>query len=659
MSSPQRRSPAVILHGNVAPHAGDDARENGDDAVSAVEVDRESSQGDPYENTDVDSSSSERLSGDTTDPHGHLLGQDGCNRRIRRGHSPAPLQLSTSRDRRPSFAEEDEASVANAVGSNEDHQDDEKAVSWRSLPKKSQLAILTIARLSEPLTQTSLQAYLFYQLKSFDPQLPDSAISARAGLLQGCFTAAQFVTAMIWGRLADTHFMGRKRVLVIGLFGTCITCVGFGFSRSFVAAAIFRTLGGALNSNIGVMRTMIAELIVEKKYQSRAFLLQPMCFNIGVVIGPILGGLLADPLGSYPGLFGPGSFFGGQQGVWWMQKWPYALPNVISAIFILISTLAVFLGLDETHETAKYRSDWGRKAGKAIWRYFKYGRSSHNYHPIDGTYNVETAAESIDLERSVQGSAPATPSSVRPPRRKRTPFRQIWTRNVVLTLLTHFVLAMHLSAFNALTFVFLPTPRAPEGSRRGFFHFGGGLGMPSSKVGFATAIIGLLGLPLQIFVYPRVHFRLGLLKSLRSFVPFSPLAYILVPFLTLVPNRAYLVWPALAAVFSLQVISRTFALPAGIILVNNSVSDPSVLGTLHGVAQSLVSGARTLGPVIGGWGLGMGLKYNIVGAVWWALAVLALLGWGLTWTIFEGRGVEKKNLEQNHASENSERRTRG
>lgn len=178
--------------------------------------------------------------------------------------------------------------------------------------------------------------------------------------------------------------------------------------------------------------------------------------------------------------------------------------------------------------------------------------------------------------------------------------------------------------------------------------------MPSSKVGFATAIIGLFGLPLQIFVYPRVHFHLGTLKSLRAFIPFSALANFLVPFLALVPNRPYLVWPALAAVFSVQVISRTFSLPAAIILVNNSVTDPSVLGTVHGVAQSVTSAARTLGPVVGGWGLGLALKYNIVGAVWWALAVLVLLGWGVSWTIFEDSGLEKKSLEQSHESEGSE-----
>lgn len=142
----------------------------------------------------------------------------------------------------------------------------EKPVTWRSLPKKGQLAILTFARLSEPLTQTSLQAYLFYQLKSFDPSLPDSTISAQAGLLQGTFTAAQFVTAVWWGRLADAEWMGRKRVLLISLLGTCISTLGYGFSRSFVTAAIFRTLGGILNSNIGVMRTMIAEIVEEKRY---------------------------------------------------------------------------------------------------------------------------------------------------------------------------------------------------------------------------------------------------------------------------------------------------------------------------------------------------------------------------------------------------------
>lgn len=131
-----------------------------------------------------------------------------------------------------------------------------KTATWKSLPRKGQLALLTISRLAEPLTQTSLQSYMFYQLKSFDMSQTDSQISVQAGMLAAAFTAAQFVTAIPWGRAADSELFGRKRVLIIGLMGTMISAVGFGFSRSFYAAMFFRTLGGALNGNVGVLRTV-------------------------------------------------------------------------------------------------------------------------------------------------------------------------------------------------------------------------------------------------------------------------------------------------------------------------------------------------------------------------------------------------------------------
>lgn len=224
--------------------------------------------------------------------------------------------------------------------------------------------------------------------------------------------------------------------------------------------------------------------------------------------------------------------------------------------------------------------------------------------------------------------------------RKRPGFRQVWTRNLILVLIINFLLGFHTSAFNSMTFTFLPTPRAPM-REQGWFHFGGGLGLDSSQVGLATAIIGVIGLPLQIFVYPYVQSRLGTLKAFRVFLPFSPVAYALLPFVVILPRIAYLVWPSFAIIVFLQVVSRTFALPAGIILINNCISNPLILGTVHGVAQSITSAARTLGPMVGGWGLGLGLKYNIVGAVWWGLAAEALLDWVLLWTVYEGNGIEQ------------------
>jgi hypothetical protein len=162
-------------------------------------------------------------------------------------------------------------------------------VSWVSLPRKDQLIVLMLARLSEPLTQTSLGSYLYYQLQSFDPSLPESTISYQAGIIGAAFPATQFVTAMLWGRFSDSEYGGRKRTIYFGLVGTMLSIIGFGFSSSFAMAVAFRCLGGILNGNVGVMRTMISEIVKKKKYQSRAFLLLPMTFNTGVIIGPILG----------------------------------------------------------------------------------------------------------------------------------------------------------------------------------------------------------------------------------------------------------------------------------------------------------------------------------------------------------------------------------
>lgn len=217
-----------------------------------------------------------------------------------------------------------------------------EAVAWKDLPHKQQLIVIVLTRLSEPLVQTSLQSYMFYQLKFFDPSLSDAVIASQAGILHASFTAAQLFTAMLWGRIADSSRFGRKKVVLIGLFGTTVSCVGFGLSTSFWQALLFRILGGITNGNVGVLRTMISELVREKKYQQRAFVLLPMTFNIGVIIGPILGGLLADPASSYPSVFGNVEVF---------RRLPYALPNFVSAFFLLSAATSAFLCLEEVSDT--------------------------------------------------------------------------------------------------------------------------------------------------------------------------------------------------------------------------------------------------------------------------------------------------------------------
>ncbi|KAK0707600.1 major facilitator superfamily domain-containing protein [Lasiosphaeris hirsuta] len=498
---------------------------------------------------------------------------------------------------------------------------DATTVSWMDLPRKDQLVVLTLARLSEPLVQTSLQSYMFYQLKWFNPDLPDSVISSQAGIMHASFTAAQFLTAMMWGHLADSNRFGRKTVLLIGLTGTMVSCTGFGFSTSFWQALFFRSLGGITNGNVGVLRTMISEIVREKKYQSRAFLLLPMTFNIGVIIGPILGGLLSDPAGSYPGLFGDVEFF---------RRFPYATPNILSAFFLFSAIVGVWLCLEETLESRLGVRDRGVELGRRLWGFF-HPSSVAAYAPLpfQDTSIVVELSPVESTHGSFQSATPETPTNTKTIRRRytqRLAFRRIFTRNVIFTFIASFTLAFHIGTFNSL---WRP-------------------GTPTREVGMAMAILGVLGITLQLLVYPRLSARLGTVRSWRVFLVFFPFTYFLVPFLSLVPSSAappspkegIAVWFAIAGVLAFHVVGRTFALPAQTILVNNCTPHPSVLGTVHGIGQTVSSFARTLGPVLCGFLYGLGLSHGVIGAVWWGLSTVAIGGVMASLFVREGDGHE-------------------
>ncbi|KAI1345311.1 major facilitator superfamily domain-containing protein [Xylaria sp. FL0043] len=527
---------------------------------------------------------------------------------------------------------------------------DEKVVTWKDLPKKDQLLVITLARLSEPLTQTSLQAYMFYQLRWFDPTLPDAVISSQAGILHASFTAAQFFTAMLWGRIADSTLAGRKTVIMIGLLGTIISCLGFGFSTSFYQALFFRSIGGITNGNIGVMRTMISETIREKKYQSRAFLILPMTFNIGVIVGPILGGVLSDPANSYPGLFGNVDFF---------KRFPFATPNIVSAVFLGTALLLCWLMLEETHDSIRDQRDIGIVLGRRLKTCFRRDNTIA-YAPLHSRDTSISTVATTDYELS-----PDTPRNSgelgvkRPTTRRRytrrLPFRRIFTRNVSFTLVSHFFLAFHVGTFNSLWFVFLSTPvyNPAEPDPPGFqphlpFRFTGGLGLPPRSVGLAMAILGVIGILMQLFLYPWLSARLGTVRSWRTFLFLFPITYLILPFLSIVPSSTPppsqktgpAIWAAISGLLFVQVSARTFALPAQTILVNNCTPHPSVLGTVHGLGQSTSSLARTIGPVAGGWLYGLGLSHGLVGGVFWGMAGVAVVGVVFSFWVREGDGHE-------------------
>ncbi|OAA50308.1 Major facilitator superfamily domain, general substrate transporter [Metarhizium rileyi] len=521
-----------------------------------------------------------------------------------------------------------------AARKNQRH-DANQQVAWTDLPSKNQLAIVTFARMSEPLVQTSLRSYMFYQLRWFDKSLSDAAISRQAGILFASFTAAQLLTAILWGRLADSKRVGRKNVILIGLIGTSLSCVGYGFSTSFWQALTFRTLGGCLNGNVAVMRTI--EIITEKKFQARAFLLLPMASSIGAIVGPILGGLLSDPATSYPDLFGSVPFF---------LRYPYAAANIVSALLLLVASMAIWLGLEETLESLR-----GAPSGFGLCTGHKLARQCRKLlrRNRDAEYTPLSSAAVPMGYGAVRPSSTST-NTVR--YTQVLSFRRIFTRNLSLTMLAQFFLTLHVGTFNSLWFVFLSTPVwDPRTSNHGMqlpFRFTGGVGLQPQSVGLAMAILGVIGLALQVLLYPPVAARLGTLSSWRASLLLFPMAYFVVPYLSVVPSESEPpqgktgpgIWLFICAVLFIYVLASTFALPSGFILTNNCSPHPSVLATVHGIGHSVSSLARTIGPIVGGVVYGFGLSIGYVSLAFWMLVGAAMCACLASLFVKDGDGHE-------------------
>lgn len=529
--------------------------------------------------------------------------------------------------------------------------------SWANMPEKFQLAILSLSRFADFFQMACLQAIMFHQLQSFDPDASDGTISWQAGILQGCFTCAQIVSAIVWGRVADMAWSGRKRVLLIGFIGTGVTNLGVAFSTSFGQAVFWRLLGGAVNGTVGAARTMVAES-VPKRYHSRAFVLLPFAFNLANILGPIVGGTFAGPAETFPTLFGTDSLFGGHEGVAWMIKYPFAAPNLFSAWVQFAEAFLVYFFAYETHESRRHVRDRGLEIGQKIWSLVPFTKRSQYQH----LNNSDSSLPHLDIPETPgpQALQELQASSARRGSRIETvatkpvlPFYRIWTWNVIFTMFATGILNFHLGAFTSLWMIFLSTKRYNSAEpgvilKHGPFIFSGGLSFSPRAVGFAMAIIGCIGVTLQLCLYPSVNKRLGVIRSFRYFLVLFPVAYFLAPYLSLIPSNSpapqqasgFLLWFCIAIVLYLEVTGQTFAVPTSIILLNNCSPHPSVLGTIHGVGQSSAALSRTLGAVLAGRWYATGISLGIVGTAWWLVAFIAILGFFASKLIYEGNGHE-------------------
>jgi MFS family permease len=198
----------------------------------------------------------------------------------------------------------------------------------------------------EPIAFFSIFPFIA-QMVQKNGRLPESDIGFYSGLIESLFSATQMVVLIFWSGLADQ--VGRKPVLLCSLVGLAIGPVLFCLATTIPEMIFFRCLAGMFSGSDLIIRTMIAENSTPKT-QAKAFSWFSIGGNLGIFLGPVVGGALASPATQYPSLFGGMEFF---------EQHPYALPGLATGVISLTGALTVALFLKETlpEETARTQQD--------------------------------------------------------------------------------------------------------------------------------------------------------------------------------------------------------------------------------------------------------------------------------------------------------------
>ncbi len=152
----------------------------------------------------------------------------------------------------------------------------------------------------------TLLSVMFINLLGFGiivPLLPFYAKSFQAPVWQmalvfSAYAIGSFFGEPFWGRLSDT--VGRKPILISTVTGNCLCYLALAFAPNITVAFIVRLLGGMASGNGAVIQGYIADVTPPDQRTGRMSLLGA-AYNIGFIVGPALGGLLAHPSAGHAG----------------------------------------------------------------------------------------------------------------------------------------------------------------------------------------------------------------------------------------------------------------------------------------------------------------------------------------------------------------------
>jgi hypothetical protein len=135
-------------------------------------------------------------------------------------------------------------------------------------------------------------------------------------------------------------------------------------------------------------------------------------------------------------------------------------------------------------------------------------------------------------------------------------------------------------------------------------------------------IIGVIGMFIQFLCFPPIAKRYGVLTCFKYSAILLPIIFFITPFTALAPENIRI--PAVLVLMLAKLGATVFGIPCCTILLTNSASSMSVLGTLNGVGTSVSALGRAAGPALIGAAFSWGIKKGFVIVPWWLLGTLGL-----------------------------------
>ncbi|WP_342565494.1 MFS transporter [Paenibacillus sp. FSL R7-0345] len=125
----------------------------------------------------------------------------------------------------------------------------------------------------------------------------DRAIGLWAGLIFAANFLTSFIFQPLWGKLADKY--GRKIMLLRSSFGMAIVIVLMGFAQTPMQLLLLRLLNGTI-SGFNPASIALVSGTTPKHRMGFAMGLMQSGSVAGTILGPLIGGLLADWIGFRP-----------------------------------------------------------------------------------------------------------------------------------------------------------------------------------------------------------------------------------------------------------------------------------------------------------------------------------------------------------------------